>query len=315
MGHVQWAVMAWQYRKQILIAAAGLLILPFLLIGAVVGLFVTDVPMVSDAQIGIYQQVVANLKYPDGQPVTGMRWQSLAAMDAVRFQQDFSQVTEQTVKDLAQMYFKEVEHPGGGSCSEGDPHCKCETQATQKVCTLESYKTYELYTSFEVADKLGFTVEQVHQLNLMASVEPHLLCAGFTPNPLSSYVWPSQGPLTSCFGDREAPDVAGKTEMHWGVDIAGEYRSPVKSAYSGTVHLAQVSGNYGNLVIVIGDDPQATQFWYGHLAEIHVTQGQKLQKGDEIGLLGNTGRSTGPHLHFETRPGGQEPVNPLTYYE
>lgn len=316
MGKVQLAMLAWQYRNQILAAAACLLLLPFLLIGAIVAAFVSNVPMVSDQQITLYMRVVADLKYPDGQAVTGLRWQSLAALDAVRHNQDFSRVTEQTIRELAQMFIMEIEHPGGQPCAnEGEPHCKCKGQGEAMVCLIEPHTTYDLRTGFEVADLLGFTPEQRQQLNLMASVEPSLLCEGFLPNPLSNYVWPAEGRLSSCFGEREAPDRVADKEMHWGVDIAGGYRSPVKAAYGGRVHLAGSAGNYGLLVIIISDDTQQTHFWYGHLDHLLVTRDQVVQKGDVIGLMGTTGRSTGVHLHFEARPGGAEPVNPLTYYD
>lgn len=316
MGQIQLAMMAWQYRKQILIGAAGLLFLPFILLGAVVSAFVTNVPLVSDAQIVTYQRVVANLKYPNGEPVTGLRWQALAALDAVRYEQDFSQVTEASIRELAERFFKEVEHPGGEPCgNESEPHCKCKTEGKVVVCTIQPHSTYELRSGFDVAKDLGFTEEQMSQLNFMASVEPSLICQGFQPNPMSSYTWPAEGTITSCFGEREVPEEAAKSEMHWGVDIAGAYRSQVKSAYSGRIHLAGNAGNYGLLVIIIGDDARGTHFWYGHLDQINVTQGQTVQKGDVIGLMGTTGRSTGVHLHFETRPGGADPVNPLSYYE
>ena len=97
---------------------------------------------------------------------------------------------------------------------------------------------------------------------------------------------------------------------HQGLDFGIEVGTPVKSTMSGTVTYAGWNNEgYGNLVIV---DNGNYQTYYGHLDSIPVSVGQQISSGDVIGLSGNTGNSTGPHLHYEIRSNG-EPINP-TYY-
>ncbi len=120
-------------------------------------------------------------------------------------------------------------------------------------------------------------------------------------------VWPLNGKITSDFGFRLVPDGEG-SENHTGVDIAADDGTPVQAAASGTVTFAERSGNYGLLVKVkhAGEDAET---WYGHLSAFAVHAGDRVQAGDTIGKVGSTGRSTGPHLHFEYRVNGK-PIDP-----
>jgi murein DD-endopeptidase MepM/ murein hydrolase activator NlpD len=98
--------------------------------------------------------------------------------------------------------------------------------------------------------------------------------------------------------------------MHEGIDMAGSMGSPVYSTGDGTVVFAGVENGYGNLIRVKHDFGLETR--YGHLSKIRVTVGQKVSRGDRIGDMGNTGRSTGTHLHYEVRTDGAA-VNPMTF--
>jgi murein DD-endopeptidase MepM/ murein hydrolase activator NlpD len=112
--------------------------------------------------------------------------------------------------------------------------------------------------------------------------------------------------ITSPFGIRRDPFL-GTSAMHTGIDLRGEIGTPVHATADGTVKNAGWDGGYGNLVEI--DHGNGTSTYYGHLSQIDVTVGQIIHAGQIIGKIGSTGRSTGPHLHYETRIDG-EPINP-----
>ena len=130
--------------------------------------------------------------------------------------------------------------------------------------------------------------------------------------PLPTYIWPTSGGyITSGFGGRSAPK-AGASTYHQGIDIGVPTGTSVTASCAGTVSVAGWQGGYGNLVCIRHDDGRETR--YGHLSRIEVRVGQYVQQGQRIALSGNTGNSTGPHLHFEIRIGGVA-YNPLTYLQ
>lgn len=98
--------------------------------------------------------------------------------------------------------------------------------------------------------------------------------------------------------------------LHAGVDLAGPTGTPVHTTADGVVTTAEWENGYGNVIKIRHDFGTTTV--YGHLSKIRVTTGQKVSRGDRIGDMGSTGRSTGPHLHYEIRVGGA-PVNPMTF--
>jgi len=114
---------------------------------------------------------------------------------------------------------------------------------------------------------------------------------------------PTRGSLTSRFGQRWS-------RQHEGIDIGAPSGSPIKAADGGKVIFAGWKGNYGRLVIIDHENGYTT--YYGHCSTIKVKVGQRVAKGDVIALVGSTGRSTGPHLHFEVRKNGVA-VNPLKF--
>ncbi|HEY4821916.1 MAG TPA: M23 family metallopeptidase, partial [Xanthobacteraceae bacterium] len=115
--------------------------------------------------------------------------------------------------------------------------------------------------------------------------------------------------MTSSFGVRIDPFL-GRPAMHTGIDFHGTQGDPIRATASGTVTLAGWNGGYGRLVEVDHGNGLATR--YGHLSEIDVTIGQTIKIGQIVGRLGATGRSTGPHLHYETRVDG-EAVDPQKF--
>jgi murein DD-endopeptidase MepM/ murein hydrolase activator NlpD len=116
-----------------------------------------------------------------------------------------------------------------------------------------------------------------------------------------------QGRVTSEFGWRSDP-ITGAARFHRGIDIAAAYGREVPAAADGTVAFAGTQGGYGNLVVVRHANGAETR--YAHLSQLDVREGDEVRAGDVVGRVGQTGRATGPHLHFELREAGQ-PVDPL----
>lgn len=125
-----------------------------------------------------------------------------------------------------------------------------------------------------------------------------------TPN-----IWPVMGPISSYYGYRTSPGGIGST-FHEGVDIAGDYGTPISATAAGTVTKAGWVGGYGYLVEVRHADGIVTR--YGHNSAVLVYEGQHVDQGSMIALMGSTGNSTGPHCHYEVRIHG-EAVDPMYF--
>jgi murein DD-endopeptidase MepM/ murein hydrolase activator NlpD len=121
---------------------------------------------------------------------------------------------------------------------------------------------------------------------------------------------PFPGAITSSFGHRENPFGGADVETHKGLDIKGPYGAEVKAMAKGEVQFAGTRGGYGNCIILKHGNGFETL--YGHLSKILVHPGQKIEIGDQIGNIGSTGRSTGPHLHYEVHRNGQK-INPEAF--
>ena len=115
--------------------------------------------------------------------------------------------------------------------------------------------------------------------------------------------------LTSDYGMRNHP-ILRQRKQHNGVDLAAAHGTPVYATADGMVGMAQYYGSYGNYVQIEHGGEMQTRF--AHLSSYTVNQGDRVKKGELIGYIGSTGRSTGPHLHYEVRVEGQ-PVNPVPY--
>lgn len=121
-----------------------------------------------------------------------------------------------------------------------------------------------------------------------------------------SYIWPVDGKITSQYGYRVHP-ITKVYSMHGGIDIAANIGTDIKAAYSGVVSQTGYSNSYGYYVIISHGDNIETL--YAHCSKILCEKGDVVPKGEAVALVGTTGRSTGPHLHFEIRVGGCR-VNP-----
>ena len=125
-------------------------------------------------------------------------------------------------------------------------------------------------------------------------------------------LWPvKSGKITSKFGNRNHP-VLKSVKFHRGVDIAVSLGTPVYAGIKGIVTFAGKRGNYGNLVEIKGSD--GIKVRYAHLSKIDVVTGQRVSDGEKVAETGNTGMSTGPHLHYEIIV-DESPVNPLNFHD
>jgi len=122
-------------------------------------------------------------------------------------------------------------------------------------------------------------------------------------------LWPVMGPITSSFGEREDP-FNGEGAFHSGVDISAAFGDAVRATADGTVEIASMASGYGREIVI--NHGNGIQTLYGHLSGFAVTAGQQVTRGQVIGYVGMSGRSTGPHLHYEVRI-HNTPVNPYRY--
>ena len=152
--------------------------------------------------------------------------------------------------------------------------------------------------------KMAASQQELDFNHLISQLEKKKNILAATPS-----IRPVDGWITSKFGYRKSP-FTGKRDFHAGLDIANRPGTKIIATADGKVTYAARKIFIGNLVTL--DHGYGKQTKYGHLKKILVKRGQKVKRGEVIGLLGNTGRSTGPHLHYEVRINGT-PVNPLKY--
>ena len=159
---------------------------------------------------------------------------------------------------------------------------------------------------FIPADANGFE-RQIYRINI-ARIQVHRLTHTLHRVPVRK---PLEGEidLASGFGVRQDP-FNGSPAMHTGLDIHGENGDPVRASADGTVTAAGWTGGYGRAVDIDHGNGLSTR--YAHLSAIEVRVGQPVKTGQIVGKVGSTGRSTGPHLHYETRVRG-EAVDPQKF--
>ena len=185
----------------------------------------------------------------------------------------------------------------GGSATDGvDPV----DAAAKRHQDLAKYLTSQI----ERLDKVtAQRVDSVQSLLDILKAQRQILAVIPSIDPLDG------GTITSGFGYRKSP-FTGNREFHTGVDIADKLGSPVKATANGVVEFVGRDGGLGNAVII--DHGHGIETRYGHLSKFRVKRGQKVTKGQLIGEVGSTGRSTGPHLHYEVRFNGI-PMNAENY--
>ena len=161
-------------------------------------------------------------------------------------------------------------------------------------------------SAIEEVDRLAETVDEEGQ-NLRA-LERLMARAGKALALMPSR-WPVRGAVNSDFGSRLSPWTR-EAEFHSGLDISADRGTPVRAPAPGTVLFAGAQNEFGLTVIL--EHGHEIRSLYGHLSKLQVTQGQKVERGQVVAMTGNTGKSSGPHLHYEIMVKGQS-VNPRAY--
>ncbi|MPZ88668.1 MAG: peptidoglycan DD-metalloendopeptidase family protein [Nitriliruptorales bacterium] len=163
----------------------------------------------------------------------------------------------------------------------------------------------------------GWEAHLIHPERLLPSADPPgpgvpgaAAVGGPSPVQHGALVWPAPGRTSSPFGTRTHP-VTGQRRLHAGVDIAAATGTPIVAAAAGVVRAAGLRGGYGNLVVV--DHGGGLETRYAHASAIAVAAGERVEAGRLLAWVGSTGLSTGPHLHFEVRVGG-DPRDPLGFF-
>ena len=167
----------------------------------------------------------------------------------------------------------------------------------------------------------GIKLEPIHgiggeeHIDETPTAETHTLYEEYL-NKLLFYVgrmpigYPYRGKITSSFGYRENPFTGKIVESHKGIDIKAAFGSVVNSTANGVVAYAGFKGGYGNLIVL--NHGNGLETYYGHLSKILVKRGQAINPGQTLGKVGSTGRSTGPHLHYEIHRNGKA-INPKPF--
>lgn len=186
---------------------------------------------------------------------------------------------------------------------------------------LKSQPTLVTVTSEQIHDvEVSSSLDQLHALRTSALTGATMvgLTMGLTRNATTAdwikansapNLWPVEGQVTGSFGERIDP-FNGEGAFHSGVDIGSSYGHKIVAPADGVVTLTETIGGYGKTIIISHGNGISTR--YGHLSGFAVASGQHVQRGDLIGFVGESGRSTGPHLHYEVRI-NDTPVNPYKY--
>jgi len=169
----------------------------------------------------------------------------------------------------------------------------------------------EINSEVDQLEDIQAELQQKIAEQLAAASGVGVLPAGPMTSPSAAgLIWPVSGTLSSGFGARSSPGGVGST-YHEGIDIAVPEGTPIRAAASGTVIMASYNGGYGNYTCI--DHGSGLSTCYAHQSSFAVSSGQSVSQGNVIGYSGNTGASTGPHLHFEVRINGaaQDPLGYL----
>lgn len=147
-------------------------------------------------------------------------------------------------------------------------------------------------------------LEEVRQQELLQTLRDKKEALASIPS-----IWPISGFITSHFGNRPSP-FTGRIEYHKGLDISAAIGTPIQASGNGRVILAGCDGAYGNCVVLQHGSGLTSR--YAHMSTVDVKVGQNVRRGQIIGYVGSTGRSSGPHLHYEVKVNGMN-VDPLRY--
>ena len=194
-------------------------------------------------------------------------------------------------------------------------------KVTDFLKNLNEMEEYEIETTILSDEEISEGFDEIHKewfaalIEILPLIDPtsefdpdEFIIPDLTDPDIPS-IWPAGGTVTSEFGERRA------THIHKGIDIANNTGTPIRATANGTVIAVGSSGNFGRRIMIYnGTDENGTTYVtiYAHLSQLNVKAGEKVDQGDIIGLMGNTGFSKGSHLHYEIRVNGT-PVNPRMF--
>ncbi|CAN2039675.1 murein DD-endopeptidase [Candidatus Magnetomoraceae bacterium gMMP-15] len=200
-----------------------------------------------------------------------------------------------TVANLTMPGHKEVFGVGGSLPEDLDTKLSINNQYSSLVREMHDQTNEILSASLSQEERFDYLLELLEDQRNLLSCTPSIR--------------PVRGWVSSNFGYRTSP-FTGKKEFHGGLDIANHEGTKIMAPANGIVAFAGRKGAYGNMIAI--DHGYGILTRYGHLKETLVKTGTKVKRGDIIALMGNTGRSTGPHVHYEVRLNGIA-VNPNNY--
>ena len=174
---------------------------------------------------------------------------------------------------------------------------------------IEDYPTATLVASLDIRTNIDIARDRTEELEGQLRFVERIAERRADQLLMTPSMWPVAGPIRSNYGTRRDP-FTGETEQHRALDIGALYGTAVRAPANGRVVYAQSRSAYGNLIVLDHEDGITTRF--GHLSRFGVRVGDVIGKGDVIGFVGSTGRSTGAHLHYEVRL-NDTPRNPRNY--
>lgn len=247
-------------------------------------------------------------------------WHYIMAIDAVILQQDFSKSSEDHAYGYKSYFVQEEKQKIERTCMRKKNDLTGKTYTETYDCSYE-ITVYKLRPFEETLERLiqdgKLTKEdkgevlRYLQVDWTSLVGTDQMPPGWTPI-IHNLAWPTDPgyPITSKFGLRIDP-ITFQPAEHEGIDIGAPEKTPVYAIADGTVVHAGYRGTAG--IAVILNHGQLESRYY-HLRRVDVRQGENVHRGQKIGEVGDTGRSTGPHLHFEILVQGR-PTDPITYYQ
>lgn len=270
------------------------------------------IPCASPSQVKIYIDTAQNVSNGKGILVD---WKDVIAIDAVILDQDFTKTSQLHVEELSRKFIKTVE--------EDEIYTEFDAATGKEVVKVKKVTKYYLKSLDDVVNELisegVLNSDRIEDIYMYRNFDLDSLkdVGSDMPqdwNPIEKdFIWPVPNcfRITSKFGPRIDP-VEGIDGFHYGVDIGGPFETPIVAAKDGVVKRAGSMGTAGNAVIIRHENGYETRYF--HLAKILVKSGQKVSAGTVIGLEGSTGKSTGPHLHFEIRYCGKA-LDPLNFFK
>jgi murein DD-endopeptidase MepM/ murein hydrolase activator NlpD len=220
-----------------------------------------------------------------------------------------------TANKLASPMGKQADKSRGKSSGVADSVSSAPLADSADLTEESYYKSIDAFYALRNTAMSGTAIRPISNLGAHSS-SGDLFGVGFGSGDVASYIptlWPIMGPITSSFGQREDPILGnGEGEFHTGIDISAPNGVPIRATGDGTVQEAQMSNGYGREVVI--DHGHGVETVYGHMSGFAVIAGQTVVRGQVIGYVGHSGRTTGSHLHYEVRI-RNTPVNPHKYLQ